>query len=393
MEFGFTPEEEAFREEVRSFLDKELPSDQVMPIINPAEDPFLDDLMDLNRIMARKLAKKGWLTLFWPKEYGGKESSLILRAILSEEMRSRGAPGLSSSGVAMLAPTIMRFGTEQQKKQHLPPIAKGEVFWCQGFSEPEAGCDLASLQTTAKEDGDSYVLNGQKIWTTGAHASDWCFLLARTDPSAPKKHLGITFFLLDMVTPGVNVRRIKDMGGGDCLCEVFLDEVRVPRENILGEKNRGWEVAMALLDAERGLDVGAIGMIRRVLTVIMQYVKEQGMGNNPLIRNRLADIEIAIETARLLCYRALWLASRGLPSTAEVSMSKCFINKVQQQVSNSLMTVLGSYGQLRKDSKYAVLQGIVERWYIETFSFTLFGGTSEIQRNIVATRGLGLPRG
>ncbi len=392
MEFGFTPEEESFRQEVKNFLQKELTSEQLIPIINPAEDPVRDNIRGIHKVMARKLGEKGWLSLGWPKEYGGKEGSIVLSAILHEEMRYSGAPGFNGPG-AMLGPTLIRFGTPQQKSQHLPLIARGEILWTQAFSEPEAGCDLASLQTTAKEDGDSYIINGRKVWSSGAYDADWGFFLIQTDPDAPKKHHGMTFFMMDMKTPGITVRPIKDMGGGDGLCEIFLDDVRIPRENIVGEKNQGWQVAMALLDIERGLDVGAVGFMQRILDLLVQYVKSQGLETNVLIRQQLAEMATEIETARLLSYRPVWLASRGLPESAEVSEAKAFSSKTQQKMANAAMKLLGSYGQLTEDSKYAPLQGIIQRWYLETFSFSLFGGTSEIQKTIVATKGLGLPRG
>jgi alkylation response protein AidB-like acyl-CoA dehydrogenase len=393
MEFSFTAEEEAFRQEVRSFLDKELPAEYELAVINPAEDRYRNGVWELQKTLARKYGEKGWLTLNWPKEYGGKEGSPILGAILQEEIHYRGAPGWDGFTVGMLVPTLIRFGTDEQKKQHLPPIARGERFWCEGFSEPDAGSDLASLQTLAREENGKFIINGRKIWTSGAYKADWCFLLARTESGLPKKHMGITFLLLDMKTPGITVRTITDMGGGNNLCEVFLDDVSVPRENVLGQKGRGWEVAMALLDFERGLDIGPIATMRRLFEMLLQYVKETGKGDNPLVRQRLADIAIDIETARLLSYRGAWLSSKGLAASAQVSMSKVFSYEAQQRAANVAMKLLGSYGQLVEGSKWSVLRGIMERWYLETFAFTLFTGTSEIQRGIIATRGLGLTRG
>jgi alkylation response protein AidB-like acyl-CoA dehydrogenase len=393
MEFGFTAEEESFRYEVRSFLDKELPSDYEMAIINPAEDRYRDDVWELQKAMARKFGEKGWLTLGWPEGYCRKEASPLLPVILQEEISYRGAPGWDGEGVAMLAPLLIRFGTEQQKKQHVLPIARGETFWCQGFSEPEAGSDLASLRTVAREDGDSFIINGSKLWTSGAHRADWGYLLVRTDPTAPKKYMGLSFLLLDMKTPGITVRTITDIGNGHGLCEVFLDEVRVPKENLLGQKNHGWELAMALLDSERGLDIGPIAAMRRLFEMLVQYVKEVGKAGNPIIRQRLANIEIEIATARLLSYRAAWLAGKGLPCTGEVCMSRVFGYEAQQRAANIGMKLLGSYGQLLEGSKLVVLKGRIERWYLDTFAFTIYAGTSEIQRNILATRGLGLPRG
>jgi alkylation response protein AidB-like acyl-CoA dehydrogenase len=391
--FCFTEEEESFRQEVQSFLDKELPDKEAMYVINPAEDYFQDGIWELHRSMARKFAEKGWLTVGWPPEYGGtREVSLMCSGIFQEEIRYRGAPGWDACGVAMVAPLLIRLGTEQQKREHLPYIARGERFWCQGFSEPDAGSDLASVQTSAREDDSGFIVNGSKIWTSGAHRTDWCHFLARTDPNAEKKTGGITYFLVDMKTPGISVRPIEHIGGGQGLCEVFFDNVRVPAENVVGEKNRGWQAAMMLLEFERGLGVGAIGTMRRFLDMILYYLKEQGMENDRLVRQYLADMVIYIETARLLSYKVLWLASQGLPVHAQVSMSKPFTAEAQQRLANTAMKILGSFGQLVENSHRAPLRGLLQRWYLESFAFTIFGGTSEIQRNILATMGLGLPR-
>jgi len=392
MEFTFTKEEESFRREVRSFLDTELPADQIMPIVNPAEDLYRDDVWELHKVMARKMGERGWLSLGWPKEYGGKEGSPLLPAILQEEIRYRGAPGWDPQGVSMVAPLLIHFGTEQQRRLHLPAIARGEVFWCEGYSEPQAGSDLASVQTTAVEEGDSFIIHGQKLWVSGAHLTDWCHLLARTNPAAPKKHMGLSYFLVDMKTPGITVRPIRDMCNGQGLCEVFFDNVRVPKENIVGRKEQGWEVALSLLNFERGLDVGGAGMMRGFFDLIRQYLKERNLTEDPLVKQHLANIFIEIETARLLAYQLVWLASQGLATASQASKSKLFCSEASQRCANAMMKFLGSYGQLAEGSKWAALQGRIGYWYLQAFSSTLARGTSEMQRNILAIRGLGLPR-
>ena len=392
MEFTFTKEEESFRREVQSFLDTELPADQIMPIVNPAEDLYRDDVWELNKVMARKMGERGWLSLGWPKEYGGKEGSPLLPAILQEEIRYRGAPGWDPQGVSMVAPLLIHFGTEQQRRLHLPAIARGEVFWCEGYSEPQAGSDLASVQTTAVEEGDSFIIHGQKLWVSGAHLTDWCHLLARTNPAAPKKHMGLSYFLVDMKTPGITVRPIRDMCNGQGLCEVFFDNVRVPKENIVGRKEQGWEVALSLLNFERGLDVGGAGMMRGFFDLIRQYLKERNLTEDPLVKQHLANIFIEIETARLLAYQLVWLASQGLATASQASKSKLFCSEASQRCANAMMKFLGSYGQLAEGSKWAALQGRIGYWYLQAFSSTLARGTSEMQRNILAIRGLGLPR-
>lgn len=393
MEFAFTEEEESFRQEIRSFLDAELPAGQIMPIVSLAEDLYRDDVWELHKVMARKMGERGWLSLSWPKEYGGKEASPILAAIFQEEIRYRGAPGWDPQGVSMVAPLLIHFGTDEQKRQHLPGIARGEVFWCEAYSEPQAGSDMASVQTTAVEEGDSFIINGQKLWVSGAHVTDWCHLLARTNPAAPKKHMGLSYFLVDMKTPGITVRPIRDMCDGHSLCEVFFDNVTVPRESIVGQPGQGWEIALALLNFERGLDVGGAAMIRRFFDLTMEYMKERNLTEDPVVQQHLANIFIDIETARLLAYQLVWLASQGLPSASQASMSKLFSSEANQRCANAMMKLLDSYGQLAGDSKWAVLQGRIGHWYLQSLSFTLARGTSEMQRNILAVRGLGLPRG
>jgi alkylation response protein AidB-like acyl-CoA dehydrogenase len=239
MQFRFPPEEEAFREELRTFLREELPEQR----------PDGVDAWKFSRAFIKKLADRGWLTLAWPKEWGGGAAGHLRQIVFNEEMAYWEAPG-TDLGVDRVGPTIMLHGTEQQKQQHLPVIAQGDEIWCQGFSEPGAGSDLASLQTRAVEDGDTFVINGSKIWTSLAHFAQWMILLARTDVDAPK-HRGITFFLLDMKTPGISIQPLVDMLGRHTFNQVFFDNVRVPRDAVVGEVNRGWYVATTTLDFER----------------------------------------------------------------------------------------------------------------------------------------------
>ncbi len=392
MEFSFTVEEESFRQEVRNFLDAELPADWIMPILNPASDLYRDDVWAFHKVMAPKLAGKGWLALTWPKEYGGKEASPLLSAIFHEEMGYRGSPGIDNQGVGMIGPLIIHFGTAEQKQKHLPPIARGEIFWCEGFSEPESGSDLASVQTVAVEKGDHFVINGQKLWTSGSTVCDWCHMLARTELDVPKKHQGLTYFLVDMKTPGITVRPISDMCNGQSLCEVFFDNVEVPIDNMVGRRGQGWELSLALLNFERGAGVGEVGRMRGLFDLITQYVVEHDLLNNLKIQHYLADIYIEIETARMIAYQLVWLGSQQLPAASQASINKLFCSEATQRCSNTMMKILGSYGPVTKDSKWAVLQGKIAHYYLESFSSTLARGTSEIQRNILATRGLGLPR-
>jgi hypothetical protein len=391
MDFSFSPEEEAFRQEIREFAKRELPPDWEGGGRWPEEWDW-----DFTLKMRKKLAEKGWLVMHWPKEYGGQAASPLRQLIFNEEMAYNRIPGRDIFGARMMGPTVMLFGTEEQKKTFLPPVARGEVQWCQGYSEPEAGSDLASLSTRAVEDGDDYIINGSKIWTTLAHRADWIMILARTDPDAPK-HRGISFFLVDMKSPGISVQPIYNMAGYHDFNQVFLDNVRVPKRNMVGEKNKGWYVAVTLLDFERsGIDYAAVS--RRLLKELVEYAKEQKGDGRPLyddprVRNMLAERAIECEVARLLAYEVAWMQSKGLVPNKEASMSKAFGSETQQRVAATGMQLLGLYSQLARDSKWAPLRGRVQEIWMVSFSTTIAAGTSEVQRNIIALRGLGLPRG
>lgn len=391
MEFNFSPEEEAFRQELRGFLERELPEGWAGPT-----DEDGDDDWEFTLEMRKKLADKGWLTMAWPEEYGGVGASHMMQVIFAEEMAYHRAPGRDVFGTRMMAPTLMIHGTEDQKREHLPPVARGEVQWCQGYSEPESGSDLASLQTRAVEDGDDFVINGTKVWTSGAHRADHIMLLTRTDPDAPK-HRGISFLLADMNTPGLEVRPIINMANQHSFNMVTFDNVRVPQKNLVGEKNRGWYVGATLLDFERsGVDYSAGS--QRTLEELVQFAKEntsngRPLAEDPLVRRRLADLAIEVEVSRLISYNTAWMQSQELVPNKEASMGKVFGTELQQHVAAAGMSLLGLYGQLEPGSKYAPLKGRIERSYLMSISATIAAGTSEIQRNIIATRGLGLPRG
>ena len=290
----------------------------------------------------------------------------------------------------------MIHGSEEQKRTHLPPVARGEVQWCQGYSEPESGSDLASLSTRAVRDGDDLVINGGKIWTTLAHRADWIMLLTRTDPDAPK-HRGISFVLVDMKSPGVTVRPIINMAGGHEFNQVLFDNVRVPRANVVGEEDRGWYVAVTLLDFERsGIDYSANA--RRLLDDVREYATEtkrngQAIMDAPWVRSLMADRYIECEVARLIAYNVAYMQGQGLVPTREASMSKVFGSETVRRVTEAAMDVLGLYGTLGREEKWAPLRGRVQEHWMLSFSGTIAAGTSEVQRNIIAGRGLGLPRG
>ncbi len=391
MEYRFTQQEEAFRDELRGFLKRELPEDW-----SGLSEADSDEDWKFTLQMRRKLAEKGWLTMAWPSEYGGMGASHMMQVIFAEEMSYHRAPGRDAFGTRMLAPTLMIHGTEEQKREHLPPIARGETQWCQGYSEPESGSDLASLQTRAVEDGDDFVINGTKIWTSSAHRADHIMVLTRTDPSAPK-HRGISFLLADMRAPGLEVRPIINMASEHSFNMVIFDNVRVPKKNLVGELNRGWYVGATLLDFERsGVDYSAGS--KRTLEELVQFCKTHRkngrlLAEDPVVRNRLADLAVEVEVSRLISYNIAWMQSRGMVPNKEASMGKVFGTELQQHVARTGINLLGLYGQLEPDSKYAPLKGRIEKGYMTTVSATIAAGTSEIQRNIIATRGLGLPRG
>lgn len=394
MELRFTPEQAAFRQEIRDFFEQVLPSDW-----EPMElgDMYHPDTRDFTRQMAKKLAEKGWLTMHWPVEYGGQSRTHVEQAIYSDEVSYKGVPGtdLGAGAVGWIGPTIVRYGTEEQKKEHLPPITRAERYWCTLYSEPEAGSDLASLQTTAVEDGDDYVINGSKIWNSGAHMADWGWLAARTDRDAPK-HKGISLMMVDMVTPGITVRPVIKMTGDHEFNQVFFDNVRVPKKNLIGEQNRGWYTMAVALDFERsGVYFPAVA--RRNLEKLVQYARETNHGGRPLsqdrvVRNKLVDTAIDVEVSRWLSYRVAWMQGEGMVPNYEASMAKVYGSELQIRLANTGMEIMGQYGQLWKGSKWTRLKGSFAHTYLNAFSFNIAGGTGEIQRNIMATRGLGLPR-
>ncbi|MCH8089167.1 MAG: acyl-CoA dehydrogenase family protein [Chloroflexi bacterium] len=388
MRFEFTPEETAFRQEVKDFLKKDWKED--LNVVAGSEEWWAIEMA-----MRKKLAEKGWLALSWPKEYGGNDATVMQQVIFTDEWSYAHAPGRDDAGIGYIGPAIMVHGTEEQKKQHIGGIARGEVVWCQGYSEPEAGSDLASLSTRAILEGDEWVINGQKIWTSQAHFADWILLLVRTDPDAPK-HKGITMLLADMKTPGVSVRPIIDMSNGHPFNETFFDNVRVPKENVVGEVNRGWYAGMTLLDFERsGVEYAAVS--RRALDETVKFASETRVNGKslievPTVRNKLAEMAVNVEVSYMLSYQIAWLQSKGEVPNKEASMGKMFGTEIEQRTFQTAMQILGLYGQMIPGSKGAPLHGFIENNYLKSIADTIQSGTSEIQRRIVATRGLGLPR-
>ena len=390
MKFRFSEEDEAFRREVVDFIEAELPWDWRNQEIDSEEPAGLE----LVQQFKEKLADKGWLTRAWPTEYGGSEASHMQQLIFGVEMAYRGIP-VDDGGVSMVGPIIMMMGTEEQKRFFLPRISRAEITWCQGYSEPDSGSDLASVQTRAVEDGDDFVITGSKIWN-GAHSgAGWMFMLVRTDPDAPK-HRGISFLVAEMDVPGVKIERIPCMWGDDRSLVTF-DGARVPKSGLIGEKNMGWYVGATLLDLERS-GAGYSARAARLMEDLIAFCKEnrkngRTLAEDPLLRFRLAQTAADIESARLIAYNVAWMQSKGLIPNKEASIAKLVGSEVLQKVYVLGMQILGMYGQLDPESKWAPIRGRFEKGYMLVGANTVAAGTSEIQRNIIATRGLGLPRG
>ena len=399
MDFTLTPEEEVMREGWEEFFaaeEKNAPEGWMGGILPMFET---DEGWNWHRQVAKKLGEKGWLSLAWSKKYGGQELGFIAQLIFSEIRSYHRVPGVDIWGTQIVAGSLLEYGSEDVKQRWLPGIASGDINWCQGWSEPDAGSDLASLKTRAVEDGDDYVINGQKIWTSGAHRADHIFFLARTDPEAPKKHRGLTYFLSSLDKPGITINPLIYMHGGHDYNEVFFDNFRVSKRDIVGEVNQGWYVTMAGINFERSM-VGTISEARRDLEDLIAYCREtsrggQSLASIPWIRHRLADLAIQSEAARQWAYYVAWLQTKHAPA-AEIaraaSASKYFSTEMDVRLGNAGVETMGLYGTLKKDSKWAPLYGKFEYKCQATLGLTIAAGTTETMYNIIAWMGLGLPR-
>lgn len=397
MDFLMTEEEKAFQKEVRDFiqevLNEVLPSDWYGVDPGPEEEER-EEVYPLAVEVWRRLGARGWIGLNWPKEYGGQDS-LAKDWILKEELIYRGIPGMDPAVVQ--GDLILAFGTEEQKQRFIPPIARGEVKYAIGMSEPDVGSDMFALQLKAEEKEDCYVFNGQKIWNTGIHHADWCVVYARTDPNAPKKSHGISVFIIDPRSPGITLRQITQMTGLGAFCEVFYDDVRVPKENLLGEKNKGKDVSMHAFAIERTYGLVILHNARRYFDQLVQYCKEtqvngQPLSKDPLIRNRLAEMAIEIEVGRNMGERINWMISQGIITVVPSCQNKIHGARVAQDLSNLGMQILGLFGQLDDKSKWTQMGGRMRHMYLSARAWSLAGGTSEMSRNIISGKyGLGLP--
>jgi alkylation response protein AidB-like acyl-CoA dehydrogenase len=400
MDFRDNSEETGFRQEVKTFLKSELPERfrGIMGggMMGGGEGGDMRSRFEEIKEWREKLANKGWIAPAWPKEYGGAGLTVMQQFIMNEEFAEARAPVVGGMGTSMIGPTLIIHGNDDQKKEHLGRILSGEVQWCQGFSEPGSGSDLASLQTRALRDGDDYIINGQKIWTSGAQYAHWMFMLCRTDPDAPK-HKGISYFLVDMKSPGVTVRPLVNLANGAFFNEVFFDNVRVPAANLVGEENRGWYIGTTTLDFERSSIGSSVGMRQQVDNLI-RFAQEHrddhqsSVAWNSTVKYELSDRLVETTIAKMLSYRVVTMQAKGLVPNYEASMTKLFASELNQRIARTGMKVAGLYGQLLSGSEHAAAKGRYGGSYMQTLASTIAGGTSEIQRNIIAQRGLGLPR-
>jgi alkylation response protein AidB-like acyl-CoA dehydrogenase len=396
MDFDFTPEQQRFRSEVRAWLAAHVPADLKGRgfAASRADRAHVDRL----RQWQRALHEAGYVGIDWPREYGGRGASIMEQILLYEEMSRAQAPQpINRGGLSMLGPTLMTHGTPAQRERHLAKILTAEEIWCQGFSEPNAGSDLANLQARAVLEGDVYVINGQKVWTSMAHVAEWGFFLVRTDPDAPK-HKGITFILIDMKTPGITIRPLTQITGEAEFNEVFLENVRVPAANVVGKVNEGWGVALTTLAYERDV----LTMIRHIslrtalerLVALARRTKRNGgtAADDPVLRQKLAGLAIAERCLQLNGYRSLTRILRGQAPGPEGSTAKLYWSQVDQDLAEVATEVIGPYAQIKGSSEWAPDEGQWEFYCLLARGSGIRAGTSEILRNILGERVLGLPK-
>jgi alkylation response protein AidB-like acyl-CoA dehydrogenase len=396
MDFSFSAEEEGFRQDLREWLKNNLPPGWGTPAFKM---PKGDERVEFLRGWQRKMYEGGYLGLSWPKAYGGRGASMIELAIFNEEMARVEAPGpLNVLGLSMAGPTIIVHGTEEQKNRYLRKILNCDEIWCQGFSEPGSGSDVASIRTRAELRGDEFVVNGQKVWTSLAQIADWCMLLVRTDPQAPK-HRGMSYILVDMNSPGITVRPLRQMTGESEFNEVFFEDVHVPRANLVGELNNGWGVALTTLMNERGTaSFGTQARFRIVYENLVVLAKKSAVNGrpalqDPVIRQQLAQHLIDVEILKYNCFRNFTRLLRGGTPGPEGSVLKLWWSELNQRMQETAMTLQGPYGQLLRDSPWVVESGRWQHNFLRSRANTIEAGTSEIQRNIIAERVLQMPKG
>jgi alkylation response protein AidB-like acyl-CoA dehydrogenase len=392
MDFRFKDEDLKFKDELLTFLDQELPT---RPVLRSDRDAGNEDDWERSKALTQKLADRRWLVLSWPEMYGGCGATSVRQAIFDEVVTYYGFPIVDRLGPGWIGPGILNCGTESQKQRLLPGIARAEQIWCQGFSEPNAGSDLASVQMRAVRDGDDFVLSGTKVWTTNAHHADWMMLIARTDPSAPKHH-GVSCFLVPMDAEGITVRPILNALDVHHFNEVVFEDVRVPADCLLGDENAGWRVAITTLSFERmriGIEQSAIG--QRLLDEVTHAVRSNG--KSQLRRSdamALADAAVTLQTARLLSYRVASIrdADPEAMPLVEASMAKVLAADCTYRLACLAVNVFGLAGQLQPHSSVDIAGGQLPRLFVGATTYGIGGGSGDVLRNLIAVRGLGLPR-
>ncbi|MGB2584303.1 MAG: acyl-CoA dehydrogenase family protein [Dehalococcoidia bacterium] len=395
MDFGFSEKEQTLRSELKEFARTELPPDWRGG--GYAEEYGDDYSWEVAKQTSKKLSQRGWLTMAWPKEYGGLAATHTEYLIYREEMAYNLVPGadMGVGGVSWIGQSLILFGSEEQKGKHLSGISAGETYWCTGYSEPEAGSDLAALKCRAVRKGEEYIINGQKVWTSAAHRASWCWLGVRTDIDAPR-HKGISVFLVDMKTPGVTVNPLINLADCPENSEVFFDDVHIPADSLVGEENQGWKVIMTALSFERTAGIDFLGRNRRLVDELIKYTSEtrrngKTLNQDAIVRHRLAEFAIECEVGRLMCYNIASMEDKGLIPDYQASMGKNFCAELGQRLSNAGLGMMGLYGQMGSVSE-APIRGMVQTVYLFSVGDTIGAGTSEINRTVIATRGLGLPR-
>ncbi len=392
MDFEFTPQQRALRREFEEFAIEEAKRKPEGYL--SYEDSFEEKGWAYHLSVTKKVAEKGWLCLPWPKEYGGQDHGPIEQLIFNEVMAYYEVPAVPIHHMTVAA-GILWYGTEEQKKEWLPRIARAEIHWAEGLSEPDAGSDLAALKTRAVEDGDDYVINGQKVWTSGGHRADHIFVLARTDPDASLRHRGLTFFI-NKLGPGVEFRPLIFMNGKRHFNETYFDNFRVPKRNIVGEVNKGWYVMMAGRNFARA-NIGVAAQGKRRLEDLIDYCKQTREGGrtlaeNPLVRQKLATLAADYEAALKFSYRVGWLQSKGRQVVAEAAACGYFANELNLRLAQTGVEIMGLYGIVKPGSKWARLGGEFEQNCQSWTGSTIAGGTTQIRKNVVAWEGLKLPR-
>jgi alkylation response protein AidB-like acyl-CoA dehydrogenase len=359
-------------------------------------DYFSEDLHKKAVDFCRALHGRGWFVPHWPAQFEGGGLGIVEQVVIREELAYAGAPLVNTNGVNMLAPILFRFGTPEQKERHLAAIARSEVMWAQGYSEPDAGSDLASLRMRARPTSDGYVLSGQKAWTSNGRLADWIFILARTDPDRPRRQDGLSFLLVDLKSPGITVNPVRSLTGYPTFADEFFDEVHVPWENLVGEEHNGWKVAKALLDVERS-NITRAAQAQRYLDELIDWCRQQEGSDHDPLRDPLKRLAIArlverVEVGRALCYRIAHLQAAGALQSAQASLAKLYNAELAAEVRDVGARILGMAGELGSDSPGAVLRGHFSEGLLLSLLHRIGGGTSEIQRDVIATSGLGLPR-